>query len=80
MNCCYRPIVNVVEDWFPYQKTKRAWGLVVRTILVLGTVIIALPAPFFRSVGAFSSVAILMGISTALVGTSSSVSDIIGQY
>ena len=108
------PIVNATENWLPYLQKKKSCSLLVRTVLVLSTMIVALAVPFFGSlvslVGALLSVTasilvpcfcylkisgiyqkfgvelviiigvVLMGISTAVVGTYTSVSEIIVQY
>ncbi|KAJ9699302.1 hypothetical protein PVL29_008079 [Vitis rotundifolia] len=54
------PIVNATENWFPNYCNRRSFSLLIRTVLVFNTIIVALIVPFFGSlmslVGAFSTV------------------------
>lgn len=54
------PVVNAIGNWFPCYYNKRSFNLLIRTILVISTVIVALAIPFFGDlmslVGAFLSV------------------------
>ncbi|KAK9272854.1 hypothetical protein L1049_003232 [Liquidambar formosana] len=54
------PVVNAIENWFPCCCNKRPFSLLIRTALVISTVIVALAVPFFGDlmslVGAFLSV------------------------
>lgn len=107
------PIVTVTKSWFPCQRKKRNFSLLVGTSLVISTLIVALAVPFFVNlmslVGAFLSVTgsivlpclcylkisgtcwklgygmvvswgiILMGGAVAIVGTYTSLLQIIGH-
>ncbi|KAJ9683688.1 hypothetical protein PVL29_019315 [Vitis rotundifolia] len=107
------PIVNATENWFPNYCNRRSFGLLIRTALVVSTIVVALTVPFFGSlmslVGAFSTVmgsillpclcylkisgnyrkfgielviiigVMLMGILAGVMGTYTSMVEIIGQ-